>query len=282
MYDLVFVDTLFDQNKSKEYNLSIQLGLDGFSFSILDKNNTCLALSKHEIFKKDSDNKSLHSFKDHLRHNEILNLKFANISVLWISKKSTLIPGEFFNEKLAYESFQLCHSFDEDDQVLWNKINELDAYNLYSIPKGFTEELKMQFSDMEIYHHTYPFYKDALSRKFIENHPTVFINIQRNFFHVIIPDRQKKHYINSFSYQADSDLAYYILNIYKQQKLNNERSKLILDGLIQDESKIIDLLKKYLANIEVKLLPSNLRVKGNIPLKEYNQFNNLLNLTRCV
>ena len=281
MDDLVFVESTFDKNKTEEYNLSIRVGSDGFSFSILNGNKKCLALKRFQTFDQNSTIETLNSFKEQIRNNELLNLKYKTISVLWVSNKSVLIPNEFYSEQFAFESFQLCHELSEEEVLEQNNISALESYCVFSIPDNFKEVLIQQFSTVKFYHHTYPFYSCAIKEEPHDNNPNVFVNIQKGFFHIIIPDRNNKHFINSFSYTEDSDLAYYILNVYKQQKLNNERSKLIVDGLIQEESKSIQLLKKYLTHVEVKLLPTELRIKNAIPHKEYNQYINLINLSRC-
>ncbi|PKQ60407.1 hypothetical protein BZG02_19275 [Labilibaculum filiforme] len=281
MNDLVFVDTSFDKNKTKEYTLSIQVSLDGFSFSILNSHLKCIALNQFIPFKTNSDNNPINSFIEIVRNNELLNLDFKDVSLVWISDKALLIPSEFFSEDFAYESFQLSHHLDKSDCLQWNEITELKAWIVFSFPNNINEFIQSHFKNSILYHHCFPFYKEALNQKIAENHPQVFLNIQNNFFHVIIPDRNGKHFINTFSYSASSDLAYYILNIFKQQKLNNERSKLIIDGLVQEDSQVILLLKKYLGQVEVKLLPSEFRINKSIPHQEYNQFINLLNLSRC-
>lgn len=281
MNNLVFVDSSFDKNKSKEYNLSIRVSSDGFSFSILDNTNHCIALERFLAFKQNSKSDTLNSFKELVRNNELLNLEYQKVSILWVSNQSTLIPNEFFSEDFAYESYQLCHNLSSDDELEWNELNQFNSKNVFSIPIAFKEFLTKQFPEVKFYHHSTPFYISVIKQNIVDNHPNVYVNIQKDFFIIIIPDRNGKHFINNFTYREDSDLAYYILNVYKQQKLNNERSKLIVDGLVQEECKSIQLLKKYLAKIEVKLLPGKLRIKNEIPHKEYNQFINLLNLSEC-
>jgi hypothetical protein len=281
MNDLVFVDSTFDKNKSKEYKLSIRVSSDGFSFSILDVNKNCLALEQFRPFSQNSEAETLNSFKELIRNNELLNLEFKSVLVLWVSNQSVLIPNEFFNEEFAFESYQLCHNLNNNEELHWNDMKHFKSKNVFAVPVSFKELLIKQFSEVEFFHHSTPFYNTAIKDEILDNHPNVYVNLQQEYFHIIIPDRNGKHFINNFAYKEDSDLAYYILNVYKQQKLNNERSKLIVDGLVHDESKSIQLLKKYLAKIEVKLLPAKLRVKNEIPRKEYNQFINLLNLTEC-
>ncbi|MGQ1909741.1 DUF3822 family protein [Marinifilum sp. RC60d5] len=281
MDDLIFVESTFDKSKTEEYNLSIRVGSDGFSFSILNVNKKCLALKRFKTFSQNSDIELLNSFKEQIRNSELLNLKYKAVSILWISDKSILIPNEFFTKEFAFNSYQICHELRQAETLNWNKIDLLEAYSVFPILVSLKELLHKQFPQAAIYHHTHPFYINAMKESMEDNHPSVFVNIHQDFFHVIIPDQGKKHFINSFSYKEDSDLAYYILNIYKQQKLNNERSKLIVNGLVQEKSKVILLLKKYLADVEVKHLPAELRIKNIIPLEEYNQFINLLNLSEC-
>lgn len=281
MNDLVFVDSTFDKNKTKEYTLSIQLGLDGFSFSILNENKKCIALNKFIPFKKNSDNIPINSFIEIIRNNELLNLNFREVSLLWISDKVLLIPSEFFSEDFAYDSFQLSHSIQKQECLEWNEFPELKSWIVFSFPKNIKEFIQSHFDNSKLYHQCLPFYREALNQKIAENHPQVFLNIQNYFFHVIIPDRNGKHFINTFPYSSSSDLAYYVLNIFKQQKLNNERSKLTIGGAVQEDGKVILLLKKYLGQVEVQSLPSEFRINNSISQKEYNQFINLLNLSRC-
>jgi len=281
MNELVFVDSSFDKNKTKEYTLSIQLGLDGFSFSILNGNKKCIALNQFIPFKKNSNNIPINSFIEIVRNNELLNLSFKKVSLLWISDKLLIIPAEFFSEDFAYESFQLSHSIQKQECLEWNEFPELKSWIVFSFPKNIKEFIQSYFKNCKLYHQCFPFFKEALNQKIAENHPLVFLNIQNYFFHVIIPDRNGKHFINTFSYSSSSDLAYFILNIFKQQKLNNERSKVTVDGAVQEDCNVIRLLKKYLGQVEVKSLPSEFKINNCISQKEYNQFINLLNLSRC-
>ena len=281
MNDLVFVDSTFDKNKSKEYILSIRVSSDGFSFSILNVEKQCMALERFKAFKKESISDRLNSFKELIRNSELLNLEYNKVFVLWESNQSILIPDEFFSEAFAFESFQLCHSLKQDDILHWNDLNHFNAKNVFVMSEPFKELLMKQFPSVGFFHHSTPFYKKAIQEEISDNHPSVFVNIQKDYFHLIIPDRNKKHFVNSFEYKDDTDLVYYILNVYKQQQLNNERSKLVVDGFAQEESKSIQLLKKYLAIVEIRLLPNHLRIKNEIPIKEYNQYINLLNITEC-
>ncbi len=49
--DIVFIDETFDINQTKNYNISIQAGLNGYSFSVIDPVRNKYILLKHIAFK---------------------------------------------------------------------------------------------------------------------------------------------------------------------------------------------------------------------------------------
>ncbi len=282
MSELSFVDSKFDKNKSKQYDLSIRVSSDGFSFSIFDTNQTCVALKCFSTLNQNSETNELFFFKQVLRNDELLNLHYHKANILWVSKDSVLIPNDFFNEQFAFDAFRLCHQIKQTDELLWNDMNALKAKNVFSMPAEFKDLLTKQFQNSAFYHHSTPFYNKAILHNIPDNHPTVFVNIQKSYFHIAVPDRNQKHFINHFVYKEDVDVVYFILNVYKHQKLNHERSKLVAEGLVQNESKLIRLLQKYLRFVEIEPLPDKLKIRKNIPDQEYNNaFVNLLNVGKC-
>jgi hypothetical protein len=281
MDDLVFVDKVFDLNKTQEYNLSIQICLDGFSFSIHKHNQKCIALSKPFRWTNKSNGEILDLFKEQFRQQSLFSQKYNSIHLLWISKKYTIIPNDFFSETIAYEGFQLCYDLNDSDELKWETISNIDSTFVFSIPKDYLKVITNQFPSTKITHQVIPFINKTLQNHTASSHPSVYVNLEQDFFHIIVPDQNQKHFINSFCYQSETDFVYFILNIFKQQKLNNERSKLVLEGFIDPNENLIPLLKKYLNFVEILEIPREFKIKNCINAKEYNHYINLLNLSKC-
>ena len=87
--------SLFDlaalqQNATKHYHLSIQLGLNGFSFCIR-KNNIILAIESYHHL--------LSQLEDTLKNHEWIDKEYASTHININNKNHTLIPSSIFDKK---------------------------------------------------------------------------------------------------------------------------------------------------------------------------------------
>ncbi len=281
MDELLFVDSTFEKDNTSRYKLSIQLCLDGFSFSILNSDNKCLTLFKSKKLNLDSGNSSIDILKDKIRNCDYFNLTYKHVSIIWLTKKACCIPSELFSETLAVDSFQLCHPLLKSEAINWNKCKELNAYIVYAIPSDLPAFLESQFPGAKINHQTLGFYQKALKQKTESLHPQIFIEVHDDFFDTFIPDKDNKHFTNSFFYKNETDMVYFILNIYKQQNLNTEYSQMYISGKIDETSKAFQILKRYIKNINIDHIDNDLLKKNHISNSIYNQFTKLLNSNLC-
>lgn len=279
MDDFVFLDTSFDNKLTSEYHLSIQVSLDGFSFSVHQGDQKkCLALKHIELGQANSGTPE-NLLKERILHEEFLNSSYQSVSILWTTPKATLVPEEFFSEETASDLFQLCFPLEKREKILWKTIKGVQSTLIYTIPESLLNFLSSQFGEMELFHHTFPLlqFSPMVSEG---NHPKIHVHVEKEFINIFIANKENKNYFNSFSYRDPADMVYYILNVIGQLKLNPEQSKVSLSGRINPESAATILLKKYLSQIEFKAVEGFDRIntgkKKSLPL-----FVNLLNLSKC-
>jgi len=281
MDELLFVDSTFEKDNTSRYKLSIQLCLDGFSFSILSSDNKCLALFQSKKLNSDSENSSIDILKDSIRNCDYLNLAYDQVSVIWLTKKACLIPSELFSKAMATDSFQLCHPLLKSEIISWNVCKELNAHIVFALPSDLPVFLESQFPGSETSHQTLSFYQRVLNHSIDTKHPKVFVEVYDNFFDAFIPDSGQKYFTNNFSFKDETDMVYFILNIYKQQKLNTEYSQLHISGKIDETSKAFQTLKRYIKDISIDNIPNESFSKNNVSNSVYNQFTKLLNPSLC-
>ncbi|RXQ90420.1 DUF3822 family protein [Ancylomarina salipaludis] len=281
MDELLFVDSTFEKDNTSRYKLSIQLCLDGFSFSILNSNNKCLVLYQSKSLNSDTDNTSIDLLKDSIRNCDYLNLSYKQVAVIWLTQKTCLIPSDLFSEELATDCLQLCHPVSKDEVVLWHEISEMNAHLAYALPSALPVFIKTHFADAEISNQSYRFYKKIFKQAIDIKHPKIFVQVYDHFFDAFIPDIEQKHFANSFSFKNETDMVYFILNIYKQQKLNTEYSHLHLSGKIDESGQAFQTLKRYIKDIHIENVPHEIPQKKHISNSEYNQFTKLLNTSQC-
>lgn len=281
MDELLFVDSTFEKDNTSRYILSIQLSLDGFSFSILNLENKCLALFQSKKLVSQPENSSIDILKEKIRNCEYLNLSYKTISVIWLSRKSCLVPSSLFSETIAVDSFQLCQPLLKDEIIRWNEVKEMNAYLVYALPSALPEFLNSQFSEAKISHQSFGFYRQALNQIIDSKHPKIYIQVFEHFFDAFIPDVEQKHFANSFAFKDEVDMVYFILNIYKQQKLNTEYSQLHLSGKIDETSKAYETLQRYIKFIKLETIENISPLKNDVSNSEYNQFTKLINTSLC-
>lgn len=281
MDELLFVDSTFEKNNTSRYKLSIQLCLDGFSFSILSSDNKCLALFQSKKLHSDSENSSIDILKDNIRNCDYLNFVYDHISIIWLTKRACLIPSELFSETLATASFQLCHPLLKSEILSWDVCQELDAHLVFALPADLPVFLEAQFPGSKTTHQTLNFYQRVSNHSINAKHPKVFIEVYDAFFDVFIPNSGQKYFANNFSFKDETDMVYFILNIYKQHKLNTEYSQLHISGKIDETSKAYQILKRYIKDISIDHIPNESFSNNKISDSVYNQFTKLINPSLC-
>ncbi len=280
MDNFIFVDSIFDKENTKEYNISIRVSSDGFSFCIF-KEQKCVAISRMVNHKLYYNTDLITTFKDFINGCELLNSEYQQVKIIWEASDYTTVPNEFFTKEFAGYSYQLCCGNIVAMKILWNKMRHFNAHIVYAIPKAFYQCIKELYPQATIYHGNTFFFDDAVWQNTHNNNFAVFAHIQTDYCCVIIPNTENKHFVTHFQYKTASDLVYFLLNIYKKRQLNPENIKLILSGSIGIYDNEKTLLEKYIRKVEIDELPLEYRVKNGIPAREYNIFVNLLKTNTC-
>ncbi|MCT4614584.1 MAG: DUF3822 family protein [Marinifilaceae bacterium] len=277
MNDFIYLDSNFDKNKSKQYKLSIRVSTDGYCFLISHGLN-CLAISHFTKFEEANKDKG---FEQYFDSNQYINLSFKKINIFWQSNKISFIPKVHVQQiKLEY-LFSTCHQFsDELDELKLAEVND-EILAVYSIPTKFKEFFEKKFGKISIRHNAEEFYKYAINTKQNPDSKTVFVLIQESCFFVAIPNNEKKHYMNSYEFNFENDIIYYILNIYKSLNIDPKSSKLIIEGNVQTYSRLASTLNQYLSNVEVVSIPKKYQANAKESNLELNSLVNLIRNDKC-
>jgi hypothetical protein len=170
----------------------------------------------------------------------------------------------------------------ENQQIGTDKLVNVDAYQLYVIPKKVFTLLNQIFPGHTLVHHASVLIESVLIlNKNLPAHQRCYVNIRQTNMDIIITERRKLLYYNAFAYTTKEDFIYYLLFVLEQMKLNPEEVELILTGYIDKNSSMFDIVYKYVRNISFAS-PSNTfqysHIFNDIP-KHY--YFNLLNFFLC-
>ena len=276
-------DEALNQAESIKYKLSIQLSLDGFSFSIFNtESNKFLSLETISFGKSKTQKEYCNWLKDFITSHEWLNLEYNQVSVILEVNKTTLIPFPLFdgNEIETYVNFNF--NPEEGNKLHHDKLTNLEAHNIYAYPNEVLTCLKENFPSLSFHCHASCLieslivkYKNAVQQK------RTFVNVRKDYLDIVILDGKQLLYFNTFHYRTKEDFIYYVIFVIEQLNLNPEEVDLFLLGMIDQQSGMFDMIYKYVRNIQF-LLPDDTKkysyVFDEIPGHYYF---NLLNISVC-
>ncbi len=251
MSELVSIDS-FDIEKTYEYILSIQVSLDGFSFSVLSQHEDKLLAFKSNQLKISSTSLIPRRFDDWLKSEEFLKKPFKKIRVVVFSQKFTLIPEEYFQDGLKQEIPPLLFGEDDEQEIAENVIGELATRLIFALPKGLNKVISEQIGEYEIVHPI----KIILSNlpETGKENGLILLFDAKNFY-VVLHGKNKVLLTNSFKMTHVNDVVYYVLTILKQMEISTSKTDIFIIESVNKLSGIEESLKPYFTEIkELKLI----------------------------
>ncbi len=258
-------------SNTKDTNLSIQFNLGGFSFCVLDTNtNKTLYFSEYSFKEKAATLEGLLNYiKEIFNTDAQLQRDFSSVLVIHQNNLSAIVPDNYFNENnlLDYLNFNLKTL--TTDFITFDDIQTIKAKNVYIPYVNINNYLFQNFGEF-IYKHQTTIYIEKLLSLNVTSEKTVFINVYKENFDLIIIDNRKLEFCNSFIFKTKEDFIYYILFVFEQLKLDTDKQKLYFTGNIEPEDEIFKITYQYVRNIF--FLESKNKIFNNLNSSKHNHF----------
>jgi len=255
------VDESFDPKKNGTYHLSILWAAKTVAYAILDtQTNKYLALH----YSADNNRDILVPFST-----EGLTSLFKSVSCAIAHNKFTLIPSALFDEENKESLLRFTHPVGKDEKIHSDKLQNLDARNLFTISKSSELLIREKFPNVHFMHSATSFIESLLIRNKNNTGKKVFANFntplssgggvggEAGYFEIAIFDGRELLFSNAFKYKTSEDIAYYILFVYEQLGLNPEEIELVLSGAIEKTAKEHSLLYNYIRNVKFATRPDS-------------------------
>lgn len=281
MHDLNFADESFDIKRATEYHLSIQVGLDGFSFCILDVHRHTYILFRHIpliVGKLQFLSGKIESVFD---QEEILNASYQSVSVTYSTNKATLVPTEYAEPDFGLKAARLTNELSRTEEVRTDELPGFGYQLAYNYPKDLMTLFKRKYTDFKFIHKSVPLLASLVAQR-NEKKNTLLIHFEKKYIRIIALKGTEITLYNCFYFKNESDFLYYTLNCCHSLQLDAERDEFMIGGYVADDSAYVRQLKKYISTIQF-LKPSSGFSYGNIFEKvQKHQFVSLFNTYPCV
>ena len=246
-----FIDEAFDEKKTASYQLLLQMGVNDIQVAIHDKQqNKYIALEKYVVSNTDNFEALTDLFDILSKESKLIDHVFQSVICLIVSNLSTLVPSVLFEEdkKEIYLNFNA--SLTEDEVIMADEINSLDAKNIFALPASLKTKLNHKYSNVK-YHHASSALIDTLTaNNKNQTGKKIYIHIESTHFEILLIEGKNLIFYNSFNYHSTEDFIYYVLFVFEQLQLNPEKTETILLGEVEKSSALYTLTNKYIRNIK--------------------------------
>ena len=246
MFDFI-TDDSFDYDKTKQYILSIQVSLDGFSFLMFHSGENKIVAFKNIPLKISSENLLARRLKEWLESEVLLKKPFESVRVLFFAESFTLVPDEYFEEEYLQNLTSVLFYENACTRTVKNKIDSLNAHLIFPIHAEIIETIHQFFPEnLEITHPVAKIIQRPPESKKRNN--AVIILSGKYFFMTVI---RNNILLLASGFQAihQNDLVYNVLNAFQQLEIARSETDLYVAGSLKQYAEIEDLLRPYFESI---------------------------------
>jgi hypothetical protein len=282
MKDFSFVDETVDLNRAHAYRLSIQVSLNGFSFSILDMVRGKFVVLKHyDLSPMSNHDQKADKVKQILASDKHLQPSFKESVALVVTRKSTLMPASYFQSENLKSYLAFNHDLDELDELHFNPLQEIDAYDVFTIPNPLSNTILDHFGKIPYYHHGLPFLHYHLDNA-SGARKIAALSIFEGFIDIGVFSENNLLFYNTFQWSTHEDILYYLLYVYKQLKLDVSSNELYICGSTGDQKDLKKLIDQYIKKSHLQRPPNDFTYSYTFKNEQTHHFTNLFRLNLCV
>ncbi|MFB6343565.1 DUF3822 family protein [Saccharicrinis sp. FJH62] len=243
MHDILVLSPVFNQESSKQYILSIQLCLDGFSFLICDSISNKFIYLKHKPYGSDSE--ITDQTLKYLKTEELLNLNYKKVIVLYDLSPATCIPQVLFEDEEKEVFYTKNYRKGKSSIVRSDKQDPLNYVSVYAINETILNAMNQQFGTPVIIHNNTIKNCHLLST----SESFVKLTIRQNRFSISAYKNNTLILANSYSYQNDDEFLYFFLYCFNQLKLDQMKTVVEIDGIIPKHASLVKQLERFIKNV---------------------------------
>jgi hypothetical protein len=227
----VIVNKQLQLGKTKEYRLSIQADLNGFSFSVADDSLDKLYYLYHSDFNWEKDHNDIF-FKhtDNLISGiPLLSKNYKNVVLLYDTVKYVLLPTKLYIKGDELNQLGKLYKIDDLEEIDVVELPGKDIVILFAVNSTFLNLIKKIQPEYRIFPSIYP---PLIYLPTYYDYNKIYFNYSKGQLHIIVYEGIRLVYCNSFPADYFNTALYFLFLALKQTQFNPEQTAVFLSGII--------------------------------------------------
>ncbi len=276
---LELFDETLDINSTENYELSVQIGFDDVSLCILDTLRNKFVMVR--VYEPDPGRSfDIVSIGEIISQDDFLMRRFRKTHIITPSQKSTLIPSPLYEQSKEEDYFRFNLPLNQDEIIICNRLQEPDAYLLFSLAKPVSELINAFFRNMSPVHQLNPLFSYITGNRRAGTGNLIHVHLENEYFNLIVFDQNSLRFCNTFKYKTLSDIQYYVF--YSLKRINIRHEEIIyLSGKTDRYDNIAADFSRYARNIKFAVPAENITFSYVISENLLHKYLNLFTVISC-
>lgn len=232
--------------------LSIQVGLNGLSFCIIDTIANKIVDADKVVFKNQTTPYLLlKQLKELFDQRGVADHQIMGVTVVHQNNLFSLVPKVFFKEEKLPDYLKFNTKILPSDQIVYDEIENHDIVNVYVPFTNINNYIFDLYGAFEFKHSGTVLIQTLLGQKGTGTVPICYGHVTERTMEILVIGQKKLLLYNFFDYGTKEDFLYYILFVYEQLGLDTEKHHLKLFGNIEESDGHYELCYEYIQNVSV-------------------------------
>lgn len=267
---ILLIDPTFDPSNSINCSLLVRMGIDSFSYAILDKKTNKVSA----VFDEQECEDVSQTFNERLNNDANLGLTFNEIKVAVYSENNISVPDLIYDLQDNTSFFPQPHSGN-----LYTTVHSNFGFtSVFSFPKTSDEIVNQSFANSKKYH------PNTALLKLAENiaNTSLLLDFTAGCIYVLYLKEKQVVFQQCYEIENAEEFNYYLLLMIKQLTINSSHTTAYISGIIDQNDDKYKRLNQYFNTIQfLDFVDYNLdqQILEDMPSHYYST---LLALDQCV
>ncbi len=194
--------------------------------------------------------------------NEILLQKFRRVYIILPSQHFVLIPSEITTTGDNNMYFNAIYN-EKEEELIETRLPHTAIELLSGVERNLLSFLQRTFDNPALLHPLSPLIEYFYRRSRLGNQSKLYAHIYKGTVDIVCYNRKGLLLANTFTYCHSNDVAYHILNVWQQLKLDQRTDEVQLAGDINIRREVTPLLRNYILTVVPVIFPSHSHVLGS-------------------
>ena len=279
----IIKDARFDSRNAGKFELALNISRCSLTAMINDVESNKIVCFVEQVLDEFTPFDEYCEMVMNFIAHDSLQIPFSRVRVVLVTTKSTLVPESLIDPQNNSLLMGLNHDVEEVEEILTCNVKNGSILCLFVTNAWLKKIIVAKFPGCTIFHQCAPLIdgvmisvKNKVARK------KVFVNVENEFFDLVVVNGENLLLHNTFPFQTDTDFVFYLMSVFEQLKLNPQVNEVTFSGNVDYDSSFVILSRRFVKNVNfVSFTDEKEHISYAFDVLKLHKYVNLVNVFKC-